>query len=234
MTESLSDRRCGRLMEGPHDRESTVVPLAIADHAAQAMSAPAFRRFQEQRPDRERWELVAGCPIMMAPASLAHNRIASNLERLLNDALESHDPARLACQRPGIELGADDAYRPEPDVAVIGSDYEPGQRFVERAYLLAEIVSGTDEAVIPGPNRRWIDIKRDLYLTHPSCEAVLIIEQERPQIRLSIRTASGWRSDTLIGFETRLLLTAFGLECPLAALYEGTPLKPRGGDHPAR
>ncbi len=192
------------------------------------MSARAFRRFQEQRPDRERWELVGGRPVMVAPASLAHNRIASNLERLLNDALEFHDPARLACQRPGIELEADDAYRPEPDVAVIDAAYEPGQRFVDRAYLLAEIVSGTDETIIPGPNRPWIDIKRDLYLAHPSCEAVLIIDQERVRLRLSVRTESGWRSDTLNGLDTRLHLPSFGLECSLAALYDGTPLKPRG------
>jgi hypothetical protein len=38
-----------------------------------------------------------------------------------------------------VRIGED--FRPEPDVAVIDSDYLPDQRFVERAYLLAEVVS---------------------------------------------------------------------------------------------
>ncbi|WP_342153834.1 Uma2 family endonuclease [Methylorubrum sp. SB2] len=203
--------------------------LAVADRDIQTMSARAFRRFQAERPDRERWELVAGRPVMMAPASLAHNRIASNLERLLNDALEPHDPSRLACQRPGIELGSDDRYRPEPDVAVIDADYEAGQRFVGRAYLLAEIVSGTDRETVAEAGRRWIDIKRDLYRAHATCEAVLIVEQERPEVEVSIRTVEGWRTEIVSGFDGRLALPSFGFEGELAALYEGTPLRPRGG-----
>lgn len=202
--------------------------LAVADRGAQTLSPRAFRRFQAERPDRERWELVAGRPVMMAPASLAHNRIASNLERLLNDALEQHDPSRLACQRPGIELGSDDLYRPEPDVAVIDADYEAGQRFVGRAYLLAEIVSGTDRETVAEANQRWIDIKRDLYRAHAACEAVLIVEQERPEVDVSIRAADGWRAETVLGFDARLALPSFGVEITLGALYDGTPLRPRG------
>jgi Uma2 family endonuclease len=202
--------------------------LAVADRGVQTLSARAFRLFQAKRPDRERWELVAGHPVMMAPASLAHNRIASNLERLLNDALERHDPSRLACQRPGIELGSDDRYRPEPDVAVIDADYETGQRFVTRATLLAEIVSGTDREVVAEPGRRWIDVKRDLYRAHAACEAVLIVEQERPEVEVSIRTAEGWRTEIVSGLDGRLALPPFGVVVALAALYEGTPIRPRG------
>ncbi|TGD96492.1 Uma2 family endonuclease, partial [Methylobacterium nonmethylotrophicum] len=118
------------------------------------LSPAAFRLFQEGRPDEERWELIDGMPVMMTPPLIDHNRIASNLERLLNDALERHDPDREAVQRPGLELGLSPAvlaglgfagaYRPEPDVAVIDYDPVPGRRFVDRAYLLAEVVSGTD------------------------------------------------------------------------------------------
>lgn len=39
------------------------------------MSGEAFRRFQDGRPDHERWELIAGVP-MMTPPTIAHNRIA--------------------------------------------------------------------------------------------------------------------------------------------------------------
>jgi Uma2 family endonuclease len=61
----------------------------IRDH--QRLSVALFRGFLEGRPEEERWELIDGLPVMMAPPTKAHQRIASNLERLLNDALEAQD-----------------------------------------------------------------------------------------------------------------------------------------------
>jgi Uma2 family endonuclease len=191
------------------------------------MSGERFRMFQEGRPDHERWELVAGVPMMMTPLTIAHNRIAGNLERLLNDALAGHDQSRIAMQRPGIELGSGE-FRPEPDVAIIDAEYEPEQRFVDRAYLLAEIVSATDGTRVPDTETKWIDVKRTIYLAHAACEAVLIIEQDRMEVRLDIRTQNGWSSHTL-GPGDNLKLPAFGLQCAVAGLYEGTPLQPRRG-----
>jgi Uma2 family endonuclease len=51
------------------------------------MSGAEFRAFQARRPDHERWELLGGVAMMMTPPTIAHNQIASNLERLLNAAL---------------------------------------------------------------------------------------------------------------------------------------------------
>ena len=191
------------------------------------MTGPAFREFQTGRPDHERWELIAGVPMMMTPPTITHNRIAGNLERLLNDALLAHDRSRLATQRPGIELGSGD-YKPEPDVGVIDADYEAGQRFVERAHLLAEIASDTDEVRVPGTERTWIDIKRDIYLAHAPCEAVVIVEQNRIEIRVDLKIDKGWQSQNL-GRGDELILPMFGLRCAVLDLYEGTPLQPRAG-----
>lgn len=190
------------------------------------MTAAQFRAFQDHRPDHERWELIAGVPIMMAPPTIVHNRITSNLERLLNDALVSHAPARLAAQRPGVSLAAPGGYRPEPDVGVIDADFAAGQRFVERVYLLAEVVSDTDQLRDPDSGRSWIDVKRDIYLAHPCCEAVLTVEQDRMEVRVDVRTKDGWSSRTL-GATDDVVLSAFGLSCAVADLYDGTPLKPR-------
>jgi Uma2 family endonuclease len=189
------------------------------------ISGERFRAFQAGRPDHERWELIAGVPMMMTPPTIAHNRIAGNLERLLNDALTVHDLSRLATQRPGIELGSGD-YKPEPDVGVIDADYEAGQRFVDRAYLLAEIVSATDDVQVPGTGRSWIDVKRDIYLGHAACEAVLILEQDRMEVHVEIKSDKGWHSQKL-GPNDELVLPAFGLRCAVTDLYEGTPLQPR-------
>jgi Uma2 family endonuclease len=190
------------------------------------MSGAEFRLFQDRRPDHERWELLDGVPIMMTPPTIAHNRIAGNLERLLNEALDRFNPSRLATQRPGIELGSL-AYRPEPDVGVIDADYDAGQRFVNRAYLLAEIVSATDDLPVPGTGRRWIDVKREIYLSHDPCEALLIIEQDLIEVRIDVRTKDGWQSTLSVGPTAELILPQFGLSCSLSELYNGTPLQPR-------
>jgi Uma2 family endonuclease len=200
--------------------------VAISGTFAGPMSGSEFRSFQERRPDRERWELVAGVPIRIIPPTIAHNRIASNLEHLLNDALDLHDPSRMAVQRPGIELGSGD-YRPAPDVGVIDADYDENQRFVVRAYLLAEIVSGSDDVPVPGTQERWIDVKRQIYLAHDACEALLIVQQGRIEAQLDIRTPSGWKSATISGLSAELNLPPFGLKCSLGELYAGTPLHPR-------
>lgn len=185
-----------------------------------------FRAFQAGRPDHERWELLAGVPVMMARPTITHNRIASNLERILNDCLDRHAPSLLATQRPGFELGSGDC-KPEPDVGIIDADYDAGQRFVETAYLLAEIVSETDEQCVPGTASRWIDVKRDLYRSHEHCEAVLVIAQDRMGIELDLKTEAGWKSSFLKGGRAEVVIPAFCFRCFVSDLYEGTPLQPR-------
>jgi len=200
--------------------------IAISDTSTGRMSGAEFRVFQAHRPDSERWELVAGVPMMMTPPTIVHNRIASNLERLLNAALERHAPSRTAVQRLGIELGSGD-YRPEPDVAVIDADFAVDQRFVTRAYLLGEIVSISDEIGAPTTREPWIDIKRRIYRAHEPCETVLIVQQDRIEAEIDFRIGDCWQSATLIGAEAELRLPQCGLECLLGKLYDGTPLRPR-------
>jgi Uma2 family endonuclease len=118
--------------------------MRLAERHTVRMSGPEFRAFQARRPDHERWELQGGVAMMMTPPTLTQNRIATNLQRLLDDALERHDPSLLAAQRPGLELGSGD-YEPEPEIGVVDADFDAGQRFVERAYLLAEVVSESDD-----------------------------------------------------------------------------------------
>jgi len=169
--------------------------------------------------------------MMMTPPTIMHNHIAGNLERLLNDRLDRKAPSLLAIQRPGLELGSGD-YKPEPDVGVIDADFQAGQRFVEKAYLLGEVVSETDEVSVPGTNRRWIDVKRDLYRGHEYCEAVLVIAQDRMEVELDLKTESGWNSSVLKGGGAELSIPAFGFWCVVSDLYEGTPLAPRMANKP--
>jgi Uma2 family endonuclease len=195
-----------------------------AVNTAQRMSVREFRAFQEDRPDHERWELIRGVPVMMVPPLIVHNVIGDNFSRLLNGAMAEKDIERIAIQRSGLTLqNIGDDYQPEPDLMVIDADFAADQRFVDRAYLLAEIVSSTDRRRVPGTGEAWIDIKRRFYLAHEACEAVLIVEQDRVEVRIDLRTESGWVSDKLTSGSDALILPSFGLHCRIEQLYAGTP-----------
>src|SRR5215468_5369618 len=87
------------------------------------LSVALFRGFLEGRPEEERWELIDGLPVMMAPPTKVHKRIASNLERLLNDALEAQGSSWAAYQGIGVNLGSRiQYYDPEPEVAVVDAE----------------------------------------------------------------------------------------------------------------
>jgi Uma2 family endonuclease len=192
------------------------MPGAIAE----PLSIAAFRAWLESRPDEEHWELIAGVPTMMAPATKAHQRIASNLERLLNDVLEVRRPELCAYQRVGLNLApvAPD-YDPEPDVVVVDAD-EPGdERYSDRFYLAAEVVSQSD--------RRTVDSKREIYQRHPDCRCVLVIRQDQFDVSVAVLT-DGWTERRLTDPTDPLILKEFGLRCTLADLYRGTKLQPRG------
>jgi Uma2 family endonuclease len=190
------------------------MPGAIAE----PLSIAAFRAWLESRPDEEHWELIAGVPTMMAPATKAHQRIASNLERLLNDALEAHRPELCAYQRVGLNLApvAPD-YDPEPDVVVVDSNSDD-ERYSDRFYLAAEIVSSSD--------RKTVESKREIYQRHPDCRCVLVIRQDRFDVRVAI-LADGWIERRLTDSADQLVLEEFGLHCTVADLYRGTRLQPR-------
>lgn len=193
---------------------------AVAQRQRPALSIEAFRAFYESRPDEEHWELIDGVPMMMAPATFVHQRIASNLERLLNDALEAHDPDRAAYQRGGLNLRPDvDNYDPEPDIVVVDVIQVPDQRYVDRFYLAAEVVSDSDSS--------RADVMREIYKLHQHCRCVLTIRQDRFEVRIDSRTDAGWQVDILKEPDGVLALPGFGLRCTVASLYRGTPLQPR-------
>jgi Uma2 family endonuclease len=193
----------------------------MADAIPAPLSIEAFRAWVESRPEKERWELIGGVPMIAAPATRDHQRITSNLEWLLNDALEAHHPEFSAYQRVGLNLASIvPDYDPEPDVAVISANECGDVRYSDRFFLAAEIVSASDQ--------NTIDAKREIYKRHPDCRCVLIIHQDRYRVGVAARTQTAWTERQLAASDDMLVLEDFGLRCTLADLYRGTALQPRG------
>jgi Uma2 family endonuclease len=187
---------------------------AVRQHAPM-LSVASFRAWLASRPDEEHWELIEGVPMMMTPPNRRHQRIASNLELLLNAALKRHNPALAAYHDIGVNVVSTVPYDPEPDVAVIREDENPDPRYVERFYLVAEVLSESDKGII--------ESKRDIYRAHPSCTCILLIRQDSVEISVDSRAGDGWRSQVLHGAD-ELVLPEFGLRCPVRDVYRDTPL----------
>src|SRR6202162_1872789 len=189
--------------------------VGAACQQAPILSVACFRAWLESRPDEEPWELIEGVPMMMAPPNRRHQRIASNLETLLNAALERHDPRLAAYHDIGVNITSTVPYDPEPDVAVVREDENPDPRYADRFYLVAEVLSDTDKGII--------ESKRDIYRAHPSCTCILLVRQDRLEIIVDRRTADGWRSQVLHATD-ELTVPEFGLTCLVADVYRDTPL----------
>src|SRR5262245_41504916 len=187
---------------------------AVQKHAP-ILSVASFRAWLTSRPDEEPWELIAGVPMIMTPPNRRHQRIASNLEALLNAALKGHHPTFAAYHDIGVNIVSTVPYDPEPDVAVIREDENPDPRYADRFYLVAEILSDGDKGVI--------ESKRDMYRAHPSCTCILLVRQGRLEITVERRTADGWRSQVLHAAD-ELTVPEFGLACLVAEVYRDTPL----------
>lgn len=200
---------------------------SLAAKTHERLSVAAYEAFIAKRPDEERWELLGGVPSMMAPALIAHQIIAGNVDGLLRAALREHDSSRISVQRPGVDLGLNyPDYRPEPDVAVIDADIG-GQRYALRCYLAVEVLSDSDRQQDREDDRAKIALKRSLYKEHAACRCVMVIDPMRFEVTVDDKAEQGWRETVLTDPAATLALPEFGLRCTVGTLYEGTPLRPR-------
>src|SRR5882757_3553375 len=201
-------------MMAPQHLETDVMAGALRQ-SDPILSVASFRTWLLSRPEEEHWELIEGVPMMMTPPNRRHQRIASNLEALLNAALKRHDPAFSAYHDIGVNIASTVPYDPEPDVAVIRDDENPDPRYADQFYLVAEVLSESDKGII--------ESKRDIYRAHPSCTCILLVRQDRAEIIVDRRTVDGWRSQILDAAD-ELSLPEFGLTCPVRDVYRDTPL----------
>jgi Uma2 family endonuclease len=187
---------------------------AVGQHAP-IFSVASFRAWLASRPDEEHWELIGGVPVMMTPPNRRHQRIASNLEALLNAALKGHDPGLAAYHDIGVNIVSTVPYDPEPDVAVIREDENPDPRYAERFYLVAEVLPESDRGVV--------ESKREIYRAHPSCICILLVRQDRAEITVDRRVGDRWVLQVLQGAD-ELVVPEFGLSCPVKDVYRDTPI----------
>jgi Uma2 family endonuclease len=179
------------------------------------MDVDEFMAFLEMRPKEERWHLIEGIAVMMAPPSLAHQRIAWNLCELLNRTFAAQSRDLFAYHEIAIRLPGLANFQPEPDVVVV-----PGtagyELYAEDFRLVAEILS-------PSNTRAEIDLKLRRYREAPQNLYVVVIEPRKFLVEVHPKNHD-WQPAILAQPNDTIDMPEFGLRCSVADLYRGTPL----------
>jgi Uma2 family endonuclease len=181
------------------------------------MDVDEFMAFLETRPDEEHWELIDGVAVRMAPASYAHQRIASNLCTLLNSAFDAQRLRLFAYQRAGVRNPGVRNFQSEPDVVVVGG--VAGYNLYSKRFQLA------GEVLSPTNNRAEIDLKLRRYREAPDNLDVVVIEPREFLVEVHAKRRD-WRPVKLTGASDPIEMPEFGLRCQVIDLYRGTPLDP--------
>jgi len=182
------------------------------------MDVDEFMEFLETRPKGEHWELIEGVAVMMAPASYAHQRIASNFCNLLNSAFAAQRLDLYAYTDVGIRNTGVRNFQPEPDAVVVPgvSGYD---LYSEQYRLVAEVLS-------PSNTRREIDLKLRRYREAPDNLYAVVIEPREFLVEIHAKSRN-WQPIILTRADDPIEMPEFGLTCRVGDLYRGTPLDPQ-------
>ena len=179
-------------------------------HAPMPMTKEAFLAFIDER--EERYEFVGGRAVMMVNVTRNHAVVTVKLIVALNHRL-SADRYDIAAAEFAVNVGPNVRF---PDVLVQPRLTDGSAREAKSPVLIAEVLSPSTAKINFGE-------KREEYLRLPSLEAYLILSADQPEVWLWQRREREFSSEPerIAGADQRLALNAFGIEIPLAEIYDG-------------
>jgi Uma2 family endonuclease len=164
-------------------------------------------------------EYLGGVVYAMAGARNVHNLIASNALVALGIQLRGR-PCRPYNSDTKIRIRLPNQVRfYYPDVSVVCRPNPQTDSFQDEPAVVVEVVSRTTRRIDEGE-------KKDAYLTIPSLNAYLIVEQESPAVEVFRRTDQGFVREVFAGLEATIPLSEMEVELPLAELFEGVEFAP--------
>lgn len=184
--------------------------MALAAKREARMDVAEFRHWAESRPDGERWELLDGDPVLMAPPRERHQRIVMNLAGRL-DALAEPRGCR-AMPGLGILSAVQDDFVPIPAVVVrCGPSLPDG--YAEDPLLVAEVLSPSTMSLDRGR-------KIDFYRTVPSLQVLLIVYSDEVRVEVWRRRGDDWSVQAL-GPDGSVALLELDGAVPVPDIYRG-------------
>jgi Uma2 family endonuclease len=169
----------------------------------------AFIEYTKPFPHQERWELLDGEAVLMAPQSVRHQGVVANIMakcRQLAKPQGCHEYGGL-----GILNNDVDDYAPIPDVVVrCGPPVDGG--YITDPKLVAEVLSPSTAANDRGR-------KLEFYKTVPGLMTILLVYPNERRVEHWTSGDNGWREGVTQG-DGVVPLEAVGGEMTLDEVYE--------------
>jgi Uma2 family endonuclease len=157
-------------------------------------------------------EYVAGAVYAMTGGTTNHSRIAGNVFSWLHNALGSGTCEVFGSDmKVRIQLDEEHCFY-YPDVLIACEVNSGDELFQDRPTLIVEVLS---------PSTRRIDDgeKKDHYLSIPSLQNYLLVDQDSPSVVLYRRGKSGFSREIVSGLESVVELSHPQFKLPLAEVY---------------
>lgn len=187
--------------------------MSVAIRRDRRMRVAEFIEMIRPLPDEERWELLDGQPILMAPQSERHQRIVGNLL----DALRRIARPRGCVALPGLGLLNDfvDDYAPIPDAVVRCGPMLP-DGYARDPIILAEVLSPSTMSNDRGR-------KSEFYKSLQTLRTFLLIYQDEFRVEAWQKEDAEWRFRAF-GREGLIPLPELEGSLAVADLYADVPL----------
>ena len=171
-------------------------------------------------------EYLGGVVYAIAGARNAHNLIATNALVALANHLRGR-PCRAFNSDTKIRVHLPGHVRfYYPDASVICRSNPPTDSFQDQPAAVVEVLSQRTRRIDEGE-------KKDAYLTIPSLDFYILIEQEMPAVVVFSRTEQGITREVYQGLDAVLPLRSLGIDLPLAEIFEGVEFIPEPEDDEA-
>lgn len=166
-----------------------------------------------------RSEYIEGWVRAMSGATNRHNQVKGNCFLSLGISLRGK-PCRPCDSDTKVRirrLGKIRFYY--PDVQVVCESNAPTDVYQDQPVVIIEVLS-------PSTRAKDLDEKLNAYLTIPSLECYVILEQHTPVVIVLRRTPQGFVRETYEGIEQSIELPTLRCSLPLRDIYEGIEFTP--------
>jgi Uma2 family endonuclease len=163
-------------------------------------------------------EYLGGFVYAMAGARNKHNVIATNT--LISLHRLQGKPCRPFNSDTKIRIHLPNQIRfYYPDASVICRSNPPTDSFQDEPVAIFEVLSRRTRRLDEGE-------KKDAYLTIPSLNVYVLIEQVTAAVMVFRRNEGGFDQEVYLGRDAVLPLPEIGIDLPLAEIYEGVEFVP--------
>lgn len=164
-------------------------------------------------------EYVDGWVRAMAGATNRHNLIASNAHGSLWNQLKGK-PCQAFNSDTKVRIGrGSSTWFYYPDALVVCDGNPPDDSYQQEPVLVVEVLSRSTRAID-------LDEKLSNYLTVPSLQYYLLLEQARPRAILMRRTAAGFLRETFEATSALIPLEAIDCQLRLSDIYDRVDFSP--------